>query len=84
MFVADNRNRAVFLSVRHRASLFNGRALAGVRSRTPVPTDAGLPTLSMCPLTPFGSGGRVAQPVRGGSASCLSTPLALSVPGVSL
>jgi hypothetical protein len=62
--------KAAFLCVPPSCASFNGRALAGTASAVPVSSVAGVPTLSMCPLTPFGTGARVLTANRRGRTMC--------------
>ena len=55
-----------FFYVRTSCTSFNGRALVGVRLRTPVPTDAGLSTLLRARPPRLRAGCRVSQPAYGG------------------
>lgn len=60
--MADDRFYAVFLRPYAKCLLY-GRALAGVRLRTPVSTDAGLSTLPCARPPRLTAGRRVRQPV---------------------
>jgi hypothetical protein len=54
---------ARFFCVRTLRTDFNGRALVGERSRSPVLRGRRSANPALCPATPFSSGSRVSQPV---------------------